>query len=272
MRFRRERQKNQEPKSQDWMNDFLKDVDKAAKDIERRSQRDNEIALQQLSEEFDVDIEARRREQEAIARRDITLKKAWLAQTALKENNIPTDEWIDYRPDFDTRGIFRKKIRRERNRIASIAFSGWALDKRGNVLITTDADNPLAIAIREYPRDAKVDSLTEYRHYLDMNKVWVNIYKEAAGDEILRTYDIRDKINGWYNLCTVENKLMHVKTNNIKEVNQQLEDNRPFIYNHDISLDGSSDVDYEIQKMMVAALAAKVKNPNGEHVQGRSFF
>ena len=65
---------------------------------------------------------------------------------------------------------------------------------------------------------------------------------------------------------------MHVKTNNIKEVNQQLEDNRPFIYNHDISLDGSSDVDYEIQKMMVAALAAKVKNPNGEHVQGRSFF
>ena len=65
--------------------------------------------------------------------------------------------------------------------------------------------------------------LSDHKEYCKQNH-GIDIYKEAAGDEILRTYDIRDKINGWYNLCTVENKLMHVKTNNIKEVNQQLED------------------------------------------------
>lgn len=92
------------------MNDFFADVKKSVEDIERRAQRDKERAFQKLYEEFDADIEVRRQKQEAIEKRQVTLRKAWLAQMALKENNIPMDDWMDYRLNLDFRGKFRKKV------------------------------------------------------------------------------------------------------------------------------------------------------------------
>ena len=92
------------------MNDFFADVKKSVEDIERRAQRDKERAFQKLYEEFDADIEVRRQKQEAIEKRQVTLRKEWIAQMALKENNIPMDDWMDYRLNLDFRGKFRKKV------------------------------------------------------------------------------------------------------------------------------------------------------------------
>ena len=147
------------------------------------------------------------------------------------------------------------------------------------MLITTDPDNPLAIAVREYPRDPKVDSVTEYRPYYDSwgdsKKAWINIYKEAISDEERRTYDPcdrADKLNGWHHLCAVENKLIPVTTNNIKEVNRYINDNWFEIRDRTIEFDNNPDVDYKLQKIMAVAIAKKIKNPTSEPVMGRSFF
>ena len=273
------RQPDKQPDESDWIKAFLGDVDKVAQQIEKKAEQNKQFALEKLKQEMDADAAAQSHAEALINQRNETLRKAWLAQALLVENEIPTDEWIDLRPDFDTRGIFRKKIKRTRERMASIAFSGWALDDRGKVLITTDPDNPLAIAVREYPRDPKVDSVTAYRYYRDWEdfsrKAWINIYKEAMIDENLRTYDPRyrdDKINGWCHLCTVENKLIPVAANNIKEVNQYINDNWFEIRDRTIELDNNPDVDYKLQKIMAVAIAKKIKNPTGEPVMGRSFF
>lgn len=277
--FLKKRRKSRQPDESDWINTFLSDVDKVTRQIEEKAARDKQVAMEKLQQEMDADAAARSHAEALINQRNETLRRAWLAQALLVENEIPTDEWIDLRPDFDTKGIFRKKIKRTRERMASIAFSGWALDDRGKVLITTDPDNPLAIAVREYPRDPKVDSVTAYRYYRDAEdfprKAWVNIYEEAMIDENLRTYDPRyrdDKINGWCHLCTVENKLIPVTTNNIKEVNQYIHDNWFEIRDYTIEFGDNTDVDYRLQKMMAVAIAKKIKNPTGEPVMGRSFF
>ena len=268
-----------QPDKSDWIKAFLGDVDKVAQQIEKKAEQNKQFALGKLKQEMDADAAAQSHAEALINRRNETLRRAWLAQALLVENEIPTDEWIDLRPDFDTRGIFRKKIKRTRERMASIAFSGWALDDRGKVLITTDPDNPLAIAVREYPRDPKVDSVTIYRRYRDhedfSGKELINIYEKARVDENLRTYDPRvrpRKLNGLHHLCTVENKLIPVTTNNIKEVNQYIHDNWFEIRDYTIEFGDNTDVDYRLQKMMAVAIAKKIKNPTGEPVMGRSFF
>lgn len=273
------RQPDKQPDESDWIKAFLGDVDKVAQQIEKKAEQNKQFALEKLKQEMDADAAAQSHAEALINQRNETLRKAWLAQALLVENEIPTDEWIDLRPDFDTKGILRKKIKRIRGRMASIAFSGWALDERGKLLITTDLDNPLAIAKREYPRDPKADSLTVYRYYRDhedfLRKERLNVYQEARVDENLRTYDPRyrdDKINGWCHLCTVENKLIPVTANNIKEVNQCINDNWFEIRDRTIELDNNPDVDYKLQKIMAVAIAKKIKNPTGEPVMGRSFF
>ena len=277
--FLMKRRKSRQPDESDWINTFLSDVDKVAQQIEKKAEQNKQFALGKLKQEMDADAAAQSHAEALINQRNETLRKAWLAQALLVENEIPTDEWIDLRPDFDTKGIFRKKIKRTRERMASIAFSGWALDDRGKVLITTDPDNPLAIAVREYPRDPKVDSVTIYRRYRDhedfSGKELINIYEKARVDENLRTYDPRvrpRKLNGLHHLCTVENKLIPVTTNNIKEVNQYIHDNWFEIRDYTIEFGDNTDVDYRLQKMMAVAIAKKIKNPTGEPVMGRSFF
>ncbi len=277
--FLKKRRGSRQPDESDWIKAFLGDVDKVAQQIEKKAEQNKQFALGKLKQEMDADAAAQSHAEALINRRNETLRRAWLAQALLVENEIPTDEWIDLRPDFDTRGIFRKKIKRTRERMASIAFSGWALDDRGKVLITTDPDNPLAIAVREYPRDPKVDSVTIYRRYRDhedfSGKELINIYEKARVDENLRTYDPRvrpRKLNGLHHLCTVENKLIPVTTNNIKEVNQYIHDNWFEIRDYTIEFGDNTDVDYRLQKMMAVAIAKKIKNPTGEPVMGRSFF
>jgi hypothetical protein len=267
-----------QPDKSDWMGAFLDDINEVKKQIEEKAARDEKFALEKIKQKMDADAGARAHAEELMNRRNETLRKAWFAQ-ALLVNKYPMDEWIDLRPDFDTKGVFRKKIKRTRKRMASIAFSGWALDERGKLLITTDLDNPLAIAKREYPRDPKADSLTVYRYYRDhedfLRKERLNVYQEARVDENLRTYDPRDradKLNGWHHLCTVENKLIPVTTNNIKEVNQYIHDNWFEIRDYTIEFGDNTDVDYRLQKMMAVAIAKKIKNPTGEPVMGRSFF
>ena len=276
--FLKKRRGSRQPDESDWINTFLGDVDKVAQQIEKKAEQNKQFALEKLKQKMDADAGARAHAEELMNRRNETLRKAWFAQ-ALLVNKYPMDEWIDLRPDFDTKGVFRKKIKRTRKRMASIAFSGWALDERGKLLITTDLDNPLAIAKREYPRDPKADSLTVYRYYRDnedfLRKERFNVYQEARVDENLRTYDPRDradKLNGWHHLCTVENKLIPVTTNNIKEVNQYIHDNWFEIRDYTIEFGDNTDVDYRLQKMMAVAIAKKIKNPTGEPVMGRSFF
>ena len=164
--FLKKRRGSRQPDESDWINTFLGDVDKVAQQIEKKAEQNKQFALEKLKQKMDADAGARAHAEELMNRRNETLRKAWFAQ-ALLVNKYPMDEWIDLRPDFDTKGVFRKKIKRTRKRMASIAFSGWALDERGKLLITTDLDNPLAIAKREYPRDPKADSLTVYRYYRD---------------------------------------------------------------------------------------------------------
>lgn len=264
------------PGSEDWIGELFGDVHKAVEDIEEQTKLNNQKALERLSAEFDADIETRRRKEKAIARRDITLKKAWLAQTALKENSIPMDDWIGYQSNYDIEGLFKHTVIVEK-RIPGIAINGWALDYAGGIILTTDPNNPLAVVetttdvddwIRKYDRcivvarhgnyTSEIRSTGGARYFRPLTSI-------AHDDNSNHKHGVKS-VNGAFDLLNVQHQLIPIKNLDIDEDNTKIGSVRKKYLDF---IDG--DFDKSVQSRIARLVAEKIINPEDKLVIGRSF-
>ncbi len=258
-----------QPGSEDWIGAFQNRVEAVALAIEERARKDNEAAVRRQEAKLDADEEKResdikeqRRREKAMKVRRNTLRQAWLAQSLLMDAKVPTDTWFDHTPDFS---IKRLPKRLEYGpRIASVAFSGWVM--RGGLLITTDLDSPLAIAVKTYPHNQEIDNTSRA-----VPVSGDNIFKCTPGH--LYTIALREERSrrpggtcdelGLYQLCTTKIDLVSLDPKvpeKIDELDETIFDltsslRRPNPPHWDMSLDE------QVLGFMANLVAQKVVNP-----------
>lgn len=234
--------------------------------------------------------------------RERTLKKARLAQQVLQETVVPPDRWINYDPDclIHTRGIVLRPRKRVeiREPKASEAFEGWALDRYGELFITTNEDMPLAFARRTLNGGLDFDDDRAkwiYKKFMDADVISRETIERAWEASRYSELNLRVENRSWYDpnwakLCFTGNYIEPITedtpTNDIRRQNvseetlsiiamRRIADWQSYSWDPPTGYRGKADDDFyndhtipmkdvELQQIIENALKAKMSKCTGE--------